>query len=148
MWLPGQESPKPAQDAPRATTPAVDVWTLRPAPGDPAQLKDRLIGALAYVTFIPAVLLVAIPAFRRNRFIRFHAFQSIFFSVATVLLAIAVRILFSILTLVPAIGFLTAWLVLAVVALGLAIVWLVLAVKALQGQTFRLPAVGNLAARA
>src|SRR5215471_21213147 len=94
MWLPGQESPKTAQDAPRATTPAVDVWTLRSAPADPVQLKDRLLGALAYVTFIPAILLVAIPAFKHNRFIRFHAFQSILFTIATIFVAIAMWILF------------------------------------------------------
>ena len=148
IWLPGQDAAKPAQTASPATTPAVDVWAVTASQDSIVQLKDRLIAALAYVTFIPAVVLVLVPAFKRNRFIRFHAFQSILFVVATILLAIAVRILFSILTLIPAIGFLMAWLVMAVVALGLAIAWLVLLVKALQGQTFGLPAIGNLAAKA
>ena len=148
MWLPGQDTPKHAQETPRAATPPVDVWTLQPAIGATAHLKDRLMAALAYVTFVPAVLLVLIPASRRNRFIRFHAFQSILFTIATIFVAIAMWILFSVLQLIPAIGFPMAWLALAVMALGLAIVWLVLLVKALQGQSFRLPAIGNLAAKA
>ena len=86
------------------------------------------MGALAYVTFIPAVVLLLIPAFRRSRFLRFHAFQSVLFAIATIFVAIATWILFSILQLIPAIGFPMAWLALAVVALGLAIVWLVLLV--------------------
>jgi len=148
MWLPGQDVAKPAQAAFPATSPAVDVWTISPTQGATIQLKDRLIAALAYLTFIPAILLMLVPAYRQNRFIRFHAFQSILFTVSAMLLAIAVRILFSILTLIPAIGFLMAWLVMTVVALGLAILWLVLLVKALQGQSFRLPVIGNLADKA
>ena len=144
MWTPGQGAAKP----PQAASSAGDVWAVTATRTGPIQLKDLLIAALAYVTFIPAILLLLFPALKQNRFIRFHAIQSILFAIATILFAIAVRILFSILTLIPAIGFLMAWLVMAVVALGLAIVWLVLLVKALQGETFRLPVIGNLAAKA
>ena len=148
MWLPGQDATKVKSAAPVAISPAVDVWSVNPTPDSPTNLNDRLIAALVYVTFIPAILVLMIPAFRPNRFLRFHAYQSILFTIATVLVAIGVRILFSILTLIPAVGFLLAWLFMTVVALGLAIVWLVLLAKALQGQTFRLPWLGNLASKA
>src|SRR5690348_6473349 len=95
MWLPGQDATKVKSAAPVAISPAVDVWSVNPTPDSPTNLNDRLIAALVYVTFIPAILVLMIPAFRPNRFLRFHAFQSIFFTIATVLVAIGVRILFS-----------------------------------------------------
>jgi uncharacterized membrane protein len=118
-----------------------------PAVSVPNQLKDNLIAASAYITFIPAIVFVLIEPFKRNRFIRFHSFQSIYLTVATVLVAIAMRILYSVLTLIPVLGYLLAWLVLAVTLLAWGILWLVLLVKALQGETFRLPLIGNLAER-
>ena len=114
----------------------------------PSQFKDNLVAGLAYITFIPAVVFVLIEPFKRNRFIRFHSFQSIFLTVATMVIAIALRILYSILTLVPVVGYLMAWLAVAVAVLGWGILWLVLLVKALQGQSFRLPVIGSLAEKA
>jgi uncharacterized membrane protein len=112
-----------------------------------SQPKDNLIAALAYVTFIPASIFVLIEPFKRNRFVRFHAFQSIFLTVATILAAIAMRILYSVLTVIPVVGYLLAWLVIPVALLGVGILWVVLLVKALQGETFKLPLIGNLAER-
>ena len=119
-----------------------------PVADSPAQHKDNLLAALAYITFVPAVLFVLIAPLRRNRFVRFHSFQSIFLTVATIVVAIAMRILYAVLTVIPAIGYLLAWLALAVVSLGWVILWLVLVVKALQGATFKLPVVGRLAEKA
>jgi len=112
------------------------------------QFKDHLIAATAYITFIPAIVFLFVASLKRNRFIRFHSFQSIFFTVAIVAIAVAMRILYSILTLIPVAGYLLAWLMLVVAALGLGILWMVLLVKALQGQIFRLPVIGNLAEKA
>jgi uncharacterized membrane protein len=114
----------------------------------PSQFKDNLLAALAYITFIPATIFVLIEPFKRNRFIRFHSFQSIFLTLATIVIAIALRILFSVLTLIPGLGLLLAWLVIPVALLGWGILWLVLVVKALQGETFKLPVIGSLAEKA
>jgi uncharacterized membrane protein len=43
------------------------------------------------------------------------------------------------------VGYLLAWLSSAVLLLGWFILWLVLLTKALQGETFKLPWIGNLA---
>jgi uncharacterized membrane protein len=149
MWVPGQEAIKPAATRPAPSTPAVRIPPAELDASVPVQQpKDILLGALAYITFIPAVVFVLIEPLKRNRFVRFHSFQSIFLTVATIALAIAIRILYSVLTLIPGIGFLLAWLVSALALLGLVILWLVLVVKALQGATFKLPVIGNLAERA
>jgi uncharacterized membrane protein len=146
MWVPGQEAIKPAATRPAPSTPAVRIPPAELDASVPVQQpKDILLGALAYITFIPAVVFVLIEPFKRNRFVRFHSFQSIFLTAATIALAITIRILYSVLALIPAIGFLLAWLVSALALLGLVILWLVLVVKALQGTTFKLPVVGDLA---
>jgi uncharacterized membrane protein len=147
MWVPGQDAKRPAASPPVIRTPAVPPVTVTPA-NVPSQFRDNLIAALAYIAFIPAVIFVLIEPFKRNRFIRFHSFQSIFLTAATIVIGIALRILYSILTLIPVAGYLLAWLVLAVAVLGWGILWLVLLVKALQGQTFRLPLIGSLAEKA
>jgi uncharacterized membrane protein len=147
MWVPGQDAKRPAASPPVIRSPAVPPVTVTAA-SVPSQFKDNLVAALAYITFIPAVVFVLIEPFKRNRFIRFHSFQSIFLTVATIVIAIALRILYSILTLVPVVGYLMAWLAVAVAVLAWGILWLVLLVKALQGQSFRLPVIGSLAEKA
>jgi uncharacterized membrane protein len=149
MWVPGQDTSKPATSplasrTPPGSTPAEST----PAASIPVQPKDNLIAALAYITFIPAIVFVLIGPFRRNRFVRFHSFQSIFLAVATILAAIAMRILYSLLVLIPVLGYLLAWLVTGVTLLGWVILWLVLLVKALQGEIVRLPWIGSLAEKA
>jgi uncharacterized membrane protein len=147
MWVPGQDAKRPAASPPVIRTPAGAPVTVTPV-SVPSQFKDNLLAALAYITFIPATIFVLIEPFKRNRFIRFHSFQSIFLTAATIVIAFALRILYSVFTLIPVVGYLIAWLALAVAVLGWGILWLVLLVKAFQGQTFRLPFIGSLAEKA
>jgi uncharacterized membrane protein len=147
MWVPGQDAKRPAASPPVIRTPAVPPVTMTSV-SVPSQFKDNLLAALAYITFIPATIFVLIEPFKRNRFIRFHSFQSIFLTAATIVIAFALRILYSVFTLIPVVGYLIAWLALAVAVLGWGILWLVLLVKAFQGQTFRLPFIGSLAEKA
>ena len=115
------------------------------AAGAPAQsgaggLTDNVAGMLAYVTIVPAIIFLVIEPFNRNRFIRFHAFQSIFFYVAWTVLWVA-------LTFVGAIPFL-GWATLLLwplLGLGGLILWILMAVKAYGGQMWKLPVVGDIA---
>jgi uncharacterized membrane protein len=147
MWVPGQEAAKPPTRPPAITSAEPSAESAPPA-GIPMRRGDNLIAASAYVAVVPAIVFVLVEPFKRNRFVRFHSFQSIFLAGATILIAIAMRILYSLLALIPALGFLLAWLATGVTLLGLVILWLVLLVKALQGQTFKLPFIGNLAEKA
>lgn len=97
-------------------------------------MADNVAGMLAYVTFIPAIVFLAMAPYNRNSFIRFHAFQCIFFSVA--LFAIHLVLAF-----IPVIGWLISMLV-SLAALGL---WIVMLIKAYQGQRFKLPVIGDMA---
>jgi uncharacterized membrane protein len=109
--------------------------------------RERLLGALAYVGLLPAIVCLAIPVLRNKRFTRFHAWQSVFFSVSSVLLALALRLLFIIFSMLPVVGFLLAWLSLGIGSIGILILWVVMVVKAAQGQRYELPLIGPLAAQ-
>jgi uncharacterized membrane protein len=111
-------------------------------------LGQNIAAALAYVTVIPAVIFLAWPRFRQVRLVRFHSWQSIFFSCSVLLAGIGLRILFSLFTLLPRFGYLLGSLCALIVALGGAILWLVLLIKALQGEIFKLPLIGHLAEKA
>jgi len=99
-------------------------------------MPDRIAGALAYLTVLPAVFFLLREPFKRNRFIRFHSWQSIMLAVVTVLLFT---------TVVLAMGRVAMILAGAILAVGWFILWLVLIVKALQGEMFELPLLGKLA---
>ena len=109
--------------------------------------RDKLLAALAYIGLIPAMILLAIPALRNNRFIRFHSWQSVFFSISSVLLGLGLRLLFIIFSMLPVVGFLLAWLSLGIGSIGIVILWVVLVVKAAQGRHYELPLIGPLAAQ-
>jgi uncharacterized membrane protein len=109
---------------------AAPATTTAPAGG----LTDNVAGALAYVTFIPAILFLVLEPYNRNKFVRFHSFQCLFFTLACFVLGI---VLMFIPLLGPIIGLLL-W-------LGELALWLVLVLKAYQGQKFKLPFIGDIA---
>jgi uncharacterized membrane protein len=103
-------------------------------------LTDNVAGMLAYVTIIPAILFLVLEPYNRNRFIRFHAFQSIFFCVAVIAISIAL----SILSIIPFIGLILLPVHL-LFGLGVLAVWIILLLKANQGLMFKLPMIGDMA---
>jgi uncharacterized membrane protein len=105
-----------------------------------AGLSDNVAGMLAYVTIIPAIIFLLIEPYSRNRFVRFHAWQSIFFNVAWWVLWIGLHIVAHI----PLLGFFSL-LVWPLIGLGGFIVWLILVIKANQGQMYKLPVIGDMA---
>jgi uncharacterized membrane protein len=108
-----------------------------------AGLTDNVASALCYlVGFITGILFLVLEPYNRNREVRFHAFQSIFFNVAVVALSIALTIITMILP-----WFLGAMISLLSLILWLGIlgVWIYLMVKAFSGQKVVLPVIGPMA---
>ena len=97
--------------------------------------NDNLMGALSYIPIVAIIFLVIEP-YNKNKFVRFHAFQCLFVAVAWIAT-------WFILAVIPIIG----WVLLPVVGLGYFILLIVLFIKAYQGQMFRLPVVGDMAAK-
>ena len=111
------------------------------------EFSEALMGGLAYVGLLPAVVLLLVPATRRRQFVRFHCWQSLLFTAATVLAGFAVKLLFLLFSLLPVVGFVISWLLLGIVSIAVVVLWLALIVKALQGETYELPFLGPLASR-
>ena len=102
---------------------------------------ERAAAALAYLTFVAGAVILLLPAFRKNRFVRFHAWQSVLlwgvFFISTIaalflsnIAAAMVFLLFGILA-----------------SLAMLFLWIVLTLKAWQGERFEVPLFGELAAR-
>ena len=107
-----------------------------------AGITDNLAGALAYLTIIPAIVFLVIEPFNKKRFVRFHAFQSIFFFIAWIAIDIGLAIIGHI----PFLGWATLFLW-PLVSLVLFVILLILMLKAYQGQMFKLPVIGDIAAQ-
>ncbi len=105
-----------------------------------AGLTDNVAGALAYVTIIPAIVFLVLEPFNKKRFVRFHAFQCLFFTAAWIVLDIALAFLGHI----PFLGWATVLLWPLIGLVGF-VIWLILILKAYQGQMFKLPVIGDIA---
>ena len=103
-------------------------------------MTDNVAGMLAYVTIIPAIIFLVLEPYNKNRFVRFHAFQSIFFCVAWTVLWIALSFIGAI----PVLGWATL-LIWPLLGLGGLVLWIILLLKANQGQMFKLPVIGDMA---
>ena len=105
----------------------------------PVEWDDRVTGAVAYLTFIPAVAFLFLKQYQRRTFVRYHAFQSVFFwgaALALVLLGLLASMF----------GSVFLWLLVGtLIGLLLFFTWLLLSIKALQGERFELPWLGALA---
>jgi uncharacterized membrane protein len=103
-------------------------------------LSDNAAGGLAYVTVIPAIVFLIVAPYNRSSFVRFHAWQSIFFTIACIVVDVAVMIVGR----MPFLGLMTLFLW-PLVGLGLFIVWIVVLIKAFNGERYKLPFIGDLA---
>jgi uncharacterized membrane protein len=109
-------------------------------------LTDNAAGAIAYLTFIPAIIFLAVPPYSTNPFVRFHAWQSIFLNIAAFVVAIAVAIFVGILAAFLPWGLYSlVHLIGPLVDLLWFILWLVCVLKAVNGGKFSIPIIGPLA---
>ena len=108
-------------------------------------MQANIAGLLCYVLWwISGLVFFLIE--KENKFVRFHALQSIIVFGALTVLQIAIGILIGLFTAIH-VYFLTPILTLLYPLLGLAglVLWIILMVKAYQGQKFKLPIAGDIA---
>jgi uncharacterized membrane protein len=108
---------------------------------NPTGLSDNAAGGLAYITIIPAIVFLIIAPFKSSSYVRFHAWQSIFFFVAWAVVDILVGLVQN---LVPSTVFLTLT-VLQLVGLAFFVVLVIVFVSAFNGKRIQLPIIGGLA---
>jgi uncharacterized membrane protein len=110
---------------------------------NPSGLSDNAAGGIAYITIIPAIVFLIIEPFKRSSYVRFHAWQSIFFYVAWAVAHILIEIVQN---LVPTVLFLTLTLW-QLVDLAFFVVLVIVFVSAFNGRRLKLPILGDLAQR-
>jgi uncharacterized membrane protein len=115
--------------------------------GKVGALPENVIGALAYFTFLPAIVFLLVEPYRTNRYVRFHSVQCLLVCGAGILSAILIRLVSMVLFLIPVLGPLLFVLMNAMMLLTLLLLWLVLVVKSFQGEAFHIPLLGDLADR-
>ncbi len=111
-------------------------------------MDTNLVGALTYLAgFITGIIFLVLDPYKSNSFVRFHAFQSIFFNVAWIAFWIVWMVLSAVLTPLTAgvFGLIALPLMLIFSLAGFGI-WLFLVYQAYQQKLFRLPLVGKFAA--
>jgi len=111
-------------------------WSMTPIPA-----AERAAAAAAYLTFIAGGVILFLPAFRKNRFVRFHAWQSVLLWGVFFVLSIVALLLSNV---TAAMVFLLFGIL---ASLAMFFLWIVLSVKAWEGERFEVPLFGELAAR-
>jgi uncharacterized membrane protein len=108
-------------------------------------MQPNLAGALCYLAgFITGIFFLVADPYKQDRFVRFHAFQSIFLSVAWFAVYFALSIFWSIL---PGMLWRIGWMLHSVVGLAFFLLWIFLMYKAYNNEQFKLPVLGDLAAK-
>jgi uncharacterized membrane protein len=113
-----------------------------------AGLTPNVAGALAYlVGAITGILFLVIDPFKADRFVRFHAFQSIFFNLVWIGFWIVWMILGVMLGAIShGLFFIIQLPINLLITVGGFCLWAYLMYSAYQGKTFQLPVIGAMAA--
>jgi len=119
-----------------------------PTPAASSGMGNNVAGLLCYLFgWLGGLIFLLIDPYKTNRFVRFCAFQSIFMDVAMIAFAIAFSIVIFVLAAIThGIGGLIGllWPLIWLAYLGLKIL---LMIKAYGNQEFKLPLIGDLAAK-
>jgi len=106
-------------------------------------MADNVASTLCYVLgFITGILFLVLAPYNQNRIVRFHAFQSIFLSVAWLVIRWG---LFFVLSMVHVFGFLLLGTLGTLIFLAFLALWIFMMVSAYQGKQIVLPVIGPLA---
>lgn len=109
-------------------------------------LATNVAAALSYVLGpITGVLFLVLE--KQNRFVRFHAAQSIVVGIVLIALSIALSILSTVLAFIPVLGWIVALLLSLGLGLGSFVLWIMLMWRAWQGREWETPVAGSFARR-
>ena len=142
----GQPVNTPATTAGGAAASAVAA--AETVPGG-AGLTMNLAAALSYALgLITGILFLVLEPYKNNKLVRFHAMQSILFSAACILFAIVWSVVVGILVSIAGFWVLTVDMPLRLlVGLAIFVLWLYLMFQAYSQREYRLPRIGDIAAR-
>ena len=133
--------------APLAAT-APRAASAPPPTATSSGLSPNGAAALAYVTFIPAILFLIIEPYNKTPLVRFHSFQSIGLAIVWFAFWIVMAVFSMFLAFIPVIRTMAIFFIpLVHFAFGIClfIMWLLAIIKASKGEWYKLPIIGNIA---
>ena len=111
-------------------------------------LTRNIAGALAYsLGIVTGVLFLVLEPYRRDRFVRFHALQSIFYFVFAVAFSIAWSIVVGILMSISGWVLVVSFPLRMIISLAMFGLWLYLMFQAYNEREFRIPILGAIAGK-
>lgn len=111
-------------------------------------IASNVAGLLCYLLWpVASIFFLLFGPYNRDRFVRFHAYQSLFLGLAAIAVAFALGIMTSILGLIPVIGWIMDSLAWAVYGAGLLILAIFLMYKAYNGERYQVAVIGDWAAQ-
>jgi uncharacterized membrane protein len=112
-------------------------------PRPPSTAERGRAEELCYVVgFVIGIIFLVMAPYNQNKTIRFHAFQSIFLSVAWFVVWFALNILLGLMHMAGVFG---AFFLAPLIGLGFFVLWIYMIVMAYQGKQVLLPVIGPLA---
>lgn len=132
-------------NAPIAATAAVPA---QPAAAS-APMASNVAGLLCYIAgIVTGIVFLALEPYNKNRFVRFHAFQAIFFWIACFAFYVVWKFIFLSVFFTPGLGLWGLFgLILLVIELAMFATWIFLMYKAYNNEEYKLPFIGDLAAK-
>lgn len=134
-------APVSAAASPVGMSPAAPAATASAGGG----LASNVAGALAYVTIIPAIIFLVMEPYNKDRFIKFHSFQCLFFAASMFAISIVLMIVGFILAFIPVVGWILDLLLWLVYAFGSLALVIFLIYKAYNNEKFMVPVIGKFA---
>jgi uncharacterized membrane protein len=111
-------------------------------------LEPNVAAMLSYLIPLPPITgVVLLLLEKEDRFVRFHAMQSAIFGAVFFIVVVALQMIAAVAGLVFRPLEIALSVVVAILGMGVFILWVMLMVKAYQGQPFKLPVIGDEAAR-
>lgn len=105
-------------------------------------ISDNAAGAIAYFTFLPAIVFLLVSPYKESTYVRFHAWQSVLLDIA----AFLVEIMFGAIALLTLfLGSLVLVYILRLLSVLWLVLWLACVIQAMNGKRFRIPIIGNIA---
>jgi uncharacterized membrane protein len=141
-------APAPSWTAASVPAQSWDQATPPSATASGSALTPNIAAALAYsLGIITGILFLVLEPYRRDRFVRFHAMQSILYFVAAVAFNILWRIMVGILMSISGWIAFVALPIRLLISLCLFGLWLFLMFQAYNQREFRIPILGAIAAK-
>ena len=109
-------------------------------------IEPNIAAALSYMLgLITGIIFLVLE--KDNKYVRFHAAQSIATSAIIIVISIGVSMVSSVLVFIPVLGWLAVLILTLGLSIGTFILWVLLMIKSYQGEEWELPVAGGFARR-